>query len=289
MAVIETRIPEDVDYDLIPISQTKRAKNWRKCARQPSRRLPASAGQPQRHRHSLGLVGKQKKNERIETDGETKTAIWWIQISHRRKWKIQSDCHHRKQEVYTVFYDSLQLASGEFQRNRKLMDVGAALVFRHSTKIIFPNFWLFIIEPTLKNAVLAALTKCWAWRMEIIKARGGRCRFHLRPSRGHCPSCGKTACFRTCSSLCGSWRILSCHEGSFLQWRSAWSRKCFKVLSSEVRKHIITDFKTFGERVILKIRKNETTKEIYPAFAAIKRDIYSNNICWKRQNGKIIW
>lgn len=77
MAVIETRrIPEDVDYDLIPNLANEAREKLKKV--RPSTVAQASrisGVNPSDIAILLVWLESKKKNERIETDGETKAAI----------------------------------------------------------------------------------------------------------------------------------------------------------------------------------------------------------------------
>lgn len=186
-----------------------------------------------------------------------------------------------KQEVYVKhFYDSLQLTRVvDFNETEKLMDIGSGAGFPGiPLKIIFPNLRLFIIEPTLKRTrFLAALTEMLGLEgVEIIK---GRAEEEIVRFREAFPVATARAVARLPVLLELALPYVEV-GGFFLAMKGASyseevleAENALKVLGSEITEtHHYRLQDHFGERVILKIRKNETTKEIYPRkFAAIKK------------------
>ena len=159
------------------------------------------------------------------------------------------------------------------------MDIGSGAAFPGiPLKIIFPNLRLFIIEPTLKRTrFLAALTEMLGLEgVEIIK---GRAEEEIVRFREAFPVATARAVARLPVLLELALPYVEV-GGFFLAMKGASyseevleAENALKVLGSEITEtHHYRLQDHFGERVILKIRKNETTKEIYPRkFAAIKK------------------
>ncbi|HHZ12133.1 MAG TPA: 16S rRNA (guanine(527)-N(7))-methyltransferase RsmG [Acholeplasmataceae bacterium] len=186
-----------------------------------------------------------------------------------------------KDEVYCKhFYDSLELCRVlDFSGLEKLLDIGSGAGFPGiPLKILHPDLNLVIIEPTMKRAkFLAALTEVLGLKgVEIINGRAEDVAGSYRESF---PAVTARAVARLPVLLELAMPYVQV-GGFFLAMKGASYREealeaesALKILDSEiVEEHQYSLPNNHGDRVILKIRKNKATKEIYPRkFAAIKK------------------
>lgn len=186
-----------------------------------------------------------------------------------------------KNEVYIKhFYDSLKLTGVlDFSKIEKMLDVGSGAGFPGiPVKILYPELKLYIIETTMKKTrFLKELIELL--ELENVEVINGRAEEVIVNFREFFPvvTARAVATLPMLLELCLPYAEVGGYflgmKGSAYPEELRNAKNALRLLDSEVieeYKYQLLD--NYGDRVILKIRKNKPTKEIYPRkFAAIKK------------------
>lgn len=186
-----------------------------------------------------------------------------------------------KNEVYIKhFYDSLKLTGAlDFSKIEKMLDVGSGAGFPGiPVKILYPELKLYIIETTMKKTrFLKELIELL--ELENVEVINGRAEEVIVNFREFFPvvTARAVATLPMLLELCLPYAEVGGYflgmKGSAYPEELRNAKNALRLLDSEVieeYKYQLLD--NYGDRVILKIRKNKPTKEIYPRkFAAIKK------------------
>jgi 16S rRNA (guanine527-N7)-methyltransferase len=186
-----------------------------------------------------------------------------------------------KNEVYIKhFYDSLKLTEAlDFSKIEKLLDIGSGAGFPGvPVKIMYPNLQLYIIETTIKKTrFLAELIELL--ELENVEIINGRAEEVIVNYREFFPVVTARAVanlpmlLELCLPYAEAGGFFLAMKGSAYLEELERAENALKLLDSEVIgeiKYQLPD--NYGDRVILKIRKNKPTKEMYPRkFAVIKK------------------
>lgn len=200
-------------------------------------------------------------------------------IEENKKYNLTS-ITERKEVYIKHFYDSLQLTKAfDFNEVDKLLDIGSGAGFPGiPVKILCPNLKLFIIEPTLKKTrFLSALVELLG--LENVEIINGRAEEVIVGFRESFPVVTARAVAQLSVLLelalpyvkVGGYFLAM--KGSAYLGELKEAESALKLLDAEITaKHLYSLPENYGDRAILKIRKNKVTKKRYPRkFAAIKK------------------
>mgnify|MGYP000848154707 CR=1 FL=1 len=195
--------------------------------------------------------------------------------------KINLTAIIEREEVFIKhFYDSLKLGEViDFLKVKKLLDIGSGAGFPGiPIKIMYPELELYIIEPTLKRVrFLTDLVRMLELKgVQIISGRAEDLIVNFREAFP-IVTARAVASLPVLLELClpyvevGGYFLAM--KGSTYQAEVLKSIRALKLLDSEIIEECLYQLpENQGNRVILKIRKNKRTKEVYPRkYAAIKK------------------
>ena len=195
-------------------------------------------------------------------------------ISENQKYNLTS-ITDEKDVYYKHFLDSLSLENIVDLENAHLCDVGSGAGFPSiPLKIMHPSMRLTIIEPTLKRCnFLKEVVKLLNLNdVEIINDRAENIKdrsFDIVTARAVSTL---NILIELCVPLAKVNGYFIALKGSNYIEELSSSNKALKELDAKVTSIYKYDLEEYGERVLIKIRKEKETKKIYPRlYAQIKK------------------